>query len=543
MRSTFRNVIAAALFALPVPVWAEDRALLFVNDDYQNYSSVPGAGQFVDLVDDFQAAGFATNIVQNTGRDVTADQAEAVLSWMRGADRLVVVLAGHIVGAHGGAWLLHSDGAAVTPLTIGQEALPAEGFFGPLRGRPGGAVLIIADAARKTFDGPSPVTDKPVIRTAPQGVTFVQGEVGPVAAFVAAELLRPGQSFSEAAEKAPNGVDMRGFLSRSIGLVAASGLTPQQVEQSVWDQTRAANTVAAFDAYLQRYPRGRFAAEARSQRDALALSPVDRARLAEEALGLSRDQRRIVQRQLTLLGFDTRGIDGIFGRNTRDAVARWQSSVSSRATGFLSGNQINRIDAAASVRAEELRREAEARRLEAERLDQAFWTETGAGTRERGMRRYLDRYSDGLFAEEATAALQEIERQRRRQAREAERMAWDQAVMTGTVESYQGYLTAYPEGSFAEEAQAQIRRLSNPETPQAVIDAAMREEDTLALDRRQRRMIEQQLSRLTIDPGEIDGRFTRKTRRALRQFQRASNLAVTGYVTRNTIVRLVASAL
>ena len=36
-----------------------------------------------------------------------------------------------------------------------------------------------------------------------------------------------------------------------------------------------------------------------------------------------RDQRRDVQRGLTLLEFDTRGTDGIFGRGSRAAIAAW----------------------------------------------------------------------------------------------------------------------------------------------------------------------------------------------------------------------------
>ena len=43
-----------------------------------------------------------------------------------------------------------------------------------------------------------------------------------------------------------------------------------------------------------------------------------------------------------------------------------------------------------------------------------------------------------------------------------------------------------------------------------------------------------------VDPGQVDGKFTKKTRKAIRQFQRARRLPVTGYVSRNTMVRLMA---
>ncbi len=51
-----------------------------------------------------------------------------------------------------------------------------------------------------------------------------------------------------------------------------------------------------------------------------------RAEQDEAALRLTRDQRRQVQRDLSLMGYDTRGIDGVFGRGTRAAIAGWQSA-------------------------------------------------------------------------------------------------------------------------------------------------------------------------------------------------------------------------
>ena len=57
-------------------------------------------------------------------------------------------------------------------------------------------------------------------------------------------------------------------------------------------------------------------------------------RLIEEGLNLSRDQRRRLQEYLTVLGFDTHGIDGLFGPNTRSAVQQWQASIGATGTGL-----------------------------------------------------------------------------------------------------------------------------------------------------------------------------------------------------------------
>lgn len=60
----------------------------------------------------------------------------------------------------------------------------------------------------------------------------------------------------------------------------------------------------------------------------------------EQALGLSREQRRAVQQALTDRGFDTQGVDGVFGRNTRFAIRAFQEASGFEPTGFLTGAQV-----------------------------------------------------------------------------------------------------------------------------------------------------------------------------------------------------------
>ncbi len=50
---------------------------------------------------------------------------------------------------------------------------------------------------------------------------------------------------------------------------------------------------------------------------------------------LSRDQRIGAQRALTAMGFDTQGIDGVVGANTRSALRRWQVANNRLADGYL----------------------------------------------------------------------------------------------------------------------------------------------------------------------------------------------------------------
>lgn len=53
---------------------------------------------------------------------------------------------------------------------------------------------------------------------------------------------------------------------------------------------------------------------------------------------LSRDQRIGAQRALTAMGFDTQGIDGVIGSNTRAALRRWQMANGRLADGYLTAD-------------------------------------------------------------------------------------------------------------------------------------------------------------------------------------------------------------
>ena len=60
----------------------------------------------------------------------------------------------------------------------------------------------------------------------------------------------------------------------------------------------------------------------------------------ESALELSRSERRELQRRLTLMGFSTRGVDGVFGPGSRNAIGEWQASKNLPATSYFSESQI-----------------------------------------------------------------------------------------------------------------------------------------------------------------------------------------------------------
>ena len=171
-----------------------------------------------------------------------------------------------------------------------------------------------------------------------------------------------------------------------------------------YEAAERVGTVAAYRAFIRRFP-GSFEAElAQAQIDKLEMplkekplvvaggGPVDdeeevtppvlSPEEVERGLGLSREERRLVQMGLASAGHDPGPADGMIGRGTRKALRRWQGSRGGRETGYLDadgakellglGERAEAEERARKVlerrRAEREAREAEERRrAEAER--------------------------------------------------------------------------------------------------------------------------------------------------------------------------------
>lgn len=316
-----------------------------------------------------------------------------------------------------------------------------------------------------------------------------------------------------------------------------------EAEARLWREAVSEDTREAYALYLAAFPAGPNAAEARDRIAAIAADPDREARQAEEALQLDREARAEIQRDLTLLDYNTRGIDGIFGPGTRNAITEWQRNNRIEGTGFLTGNQVARLDDQAADRAAELEREAARREEERARADQAYWQQTGASGAEADLRAYLDRYPDGDFATEAERRLNEIEAEARAAAAAQDRAAWDEAQATGTEGAYRGYLQSYPDGAFAAEAQRRISELSRPSAERQAEAQSQAQEAALNLSPIARRLAEVRLEAFDLEPGRVDGTFDADTRRAIRRYQQSRGLTVTGYLDQLTVVRLLADSI
>jgi peptidoglycan hydrolase-like protein with peptidoglycan-binding domain len=533
---------------------AEEIALVLGNDRYEVLERMPRSTEIVDAAAELEALGFEVIALPNGRRASTAEALEQFVEALPEADRIVVALSGRFVTDGSRTWLLTTDAEEPGLFTLGDRAVSVESLMAVMARAPGRAVMVLGiDPGNEEID--TWLRHGLGNLIPPQGVTVLIGGPRVAAGIISEGLAVPGADLAEAVADV-EGILVGGFLPAGftflpedwepeipVAPVVEGDDAAREEELALWSGVVALDTAEAYRNYLDAYPRGEFAGEAEEALAAILAEPNRDARLAEEALGLSRDARRDIQRNLTLIGFETRGIDGILGRASRGAITSWQQENGFPQTGYLTAEQINRLDAQAARRAAQLEAEAARAAQIAAAADRAFWEETGSRGDEAGYRAYLERYPDGLFADTAASELALIEEAKRDAAEAADRVDWDRARQADSVPAYRAYLRAYPEGSFREEAQARIRELNADDETATRREEGLATEAALGLNTATVRIVEARLEQLGLEPGTVDGELDGNSRRAIRNYQRDRGLEVTGFLNEPTLVRLLADSL
>lgn len=606
-----RLVIACALAAAS-PVAADDRALV-IGMQAQDADGEPDISVDIEgAVAALEAAGFDVASGVDPDIDALRDGLASLLGDVA-PERSVILLTGRFASAGASGWYLTGAAEAPSLADVDASALSLGTVMEVAARSPGGAVVLLgsvadqpegadAEGAPDTGDMPpalgTGLMPGPGLPSPPQGVTVIQGTIPDILGFAEGVLVTPGLSLPEMLERA-EGLELElaahGFLAPRLQFLPEGDAAPEaapedtaaaeaaEAERAVWQAAQDTGTVVAYEAYLARFPDGRFAADARDAIDRLAQDPER----IEAALGLGAAARQQIQRDLTVLGHDTRGVDGIFGPGTRGAIGAWQGASGLDATGFLTAEQIDILRGMAETRTAETEEEARQQQLDRERADRAYWEDIGRGQDEAGLRAYLDRFPDGVFSDVANARLSEIMARRDRDAWEraqaedteaayrayldaqgdgafagrararltemgaadqlaADEAAWATAQQADIADAYARYLEAFPEGAFAATAAARLSELTAQEAPP---DAAMSQQEAraaeaaLGLRPLARSLVEAQLLAQGFDPGRIDGQFDSDTRAALRDYQQARGLPQTGHVDRDTLNRMVADGL
>lgn len=553
MRHVFRSV--ALSFLIAGAAHASGDALIFRADSEartirSNMSAAANALGRQDI-----------DIVMRSGADANALRAglsDFIDNLDARTETALVILTGSFAHTATGSYYLPRGANGTNLTSVLTEALPLDAVMAVLAGFPGRAVLVLApdeETGRSAALVRLGLGDLDI----PQGVTVISGNLEYVAPFAARDLSRPGVRLITSARS--RGLEVQGYAPTGMTLFEEpmpvivpptplktpkpqnAPATSTAADQAFWGRVTKRDSVEGYEDYLETFPLGLHAATARQRIAAIKAEPFRDERLAEEALKLKREARRDIQRDLSLLEYNTRGIDGIFGKGSRAAIQKWQSKNGFAVSGYLNNEQITRLDAQAERRAAELEEEARRKQAEQERLDRAYWEETGSHDDVAGLRAYLKRYPDGVFAEVAQDRLYLIEEDLRSQAAEQDLNVWNQVVQEDTLEAYQAYQNQYPNGAFADQAAARIDALSMSDQERQLLARAEAQEKALRMNRGARQLAEQKLRQLDLKPGDVDGVFDDRTRRAIRRYQDARGLTVTGYLDQNTVVRLLADSL
>jgi len=299
-------------------------------------------------------------------------------------------------------------------------------------------------------------------------------------------------------------------LEDVIGGIAQS-LIQQELDKNAYLAAKEANTVAAYRDYLAKFPKGIYRGNALQALERLGASAeTSSAAEAEARLRITFAQRVAVQRELTRLGYRTYGTDGVWGRNTRTAIATWQRDRGDKVTGYVTEAQLRLLlrgavvtppddedddDVGTSpVAVEAALRLTRTQRTEIQRQLSDLGFDAGV--------------ADGLWGAKTRAAIKAWQRANRQ-------------TQTGYVTAAQVKLIRQQAGSVAP-------------SPGTDNEAAL-EESLLELTRTERVDLQRRLTRLGYNTLRTDGTFGPATRRAIAEWQRDEGQPATGYLTADQV--------
>lgn len=297
------------------------------------------------------------------------------------------------------------------------------------------------------------------------------------------------------------------------------GLITQEQDRTAYIAAQSANTVAGYRNYLARYPKGAYRTNAEQALARLG-APVDGSAAAavqvEARLGITYVQRIAVQRELTRLGFRTNGTDGVWGRNTRNAIANWQSSRAEAETGYLTAAQLRVLlrTGTGMTPPDDTLPTGTLGGAEVEASLGLTRTERVTIQRQLTSLGYDAGVADGLWGSGTRAAIR----------------GWQKANR----KTQSGYMTAAQVRLIGEQAGGTVTSTPTPDTA----PAALLEERLLGLNLAERVDIQRRLTRLGYNTYGSDGTFGGNSRRAIAAWQADEGATITGYLTADQ-VRLI----
>lgn len=324
-----RASLASLAILAPAAAAAADLALVIGNHDYR---------QAPDALNARADARAVTETLETHGYDVTSgidldrdEMRRHIAAFAEQlddgeADRVVVFYSGHALMSDGVTYLAPVDQGNDSVVEVMMDGVPLDLLLRLAGQAPGTAVAFVDAAQFDSFEAEAFAAPGLADIAAPEGVLVVSAAA-------------PGRAIPRSAggQSAFGRQVVDDFLSPAVRVgTAVNGL-----RAPAWATGETDTSLA-----LAQEPADSVASRVRPETRAETQAPAtaEPGAAAEQRLGLTRAERRTVQANLTALGYDTRGVEGIFGPGTRTALQRWQRANDLPQTGHLTSAQVALLD-------------------------------------------------------------------------------------------------------------------------------------------------------------------------------------------------------
>jgi hypothetical protein len=322
--------LAAALFFAAPLAHAKRVALVIGNDNYTHVSRLQKAGNDANaMARELQAAGFRVLLHKDLNYRAMVKAVDTLTNSITGGDEVVVFFAGHGVQIRSGSYLLPVDIEATSESEVEKTSYALNDLMEQLAAAKASFSLVMIDACRdnplkskgrsvggtRGLNAPEPPKGQMVVYSASRGQQALdrlnERDANANSVFTrefVARMRKPGVRVDEMVREVQDAVEN---LARTVSheqrpaiyneargnfyffgpttvrvetpaAPSAATLTPEQREDRFWDDAKLAGNREAFEAYIDAYPKGRYAALARANVARLAQAPIAAAQTARD---------------------------------------------------------------------------------------------------------------------------------------------------------------------------------------------------------------------------------------------------------------------
>jgi hypothetical protein len=262
----------------------------------------------------------------------------------------------------------------------------------------------------------------------------------------------------------------------------------EEIEQETWENARDSASIGAVQEYLKQYPKGRFVGQAKVLIATLKATPV---KFAEPVASSSREDSESALWNEVQKGHSKDDYDaylaqypkGKYAALAKSRIKKLQDEVATEAIrkeqeaweaagksgsedgyqGYLKDWPAGRYVGLAQARIRKLQTDLSARQ------EQELWQQAQAGENAQAVQAYLDKYPSGGHVSDAKEKLGSI---RKTESFREEDALWKKSLDTATRAAMQDYLSKYPNGRYVTQARQQDEEYQRipprPEIPFAV---------------------------------------------------------------------------